>query len=216
MLTIRVGSVANCRSFLVHESFLIARSGFFRRALNGKWAKTKTQTINLTEDDPDTFALYLNHLYNNELPTMDFSEEDLCVLTLTELRKFVDTEYMALFKLYILAEKLQDSRAKVGAITAIFKISCPRHSDKLYVLPRLSVIDLVYSHTPEGSVARFLIADMWSTASASQLEYVGLKAPKEFLLDLALVLRSKLPKRAENLVRRNGVEFYLEVMESSQ
>lgn len=67
MLTIRVGLDATCETFTVH---LTARSEYFRRAMNGRWTEAETRTIDLTEDDPEAFALYLNLVYKNHVPTM--------------------------------------------------------------------------------------------------------------------------------------------------
>lgn len=61
MVTINVGPAKNVRSFLVHKVFLKARSGFFSRALSENWLEPG-ENVNLTEDDPQAFALYLNHI----------------------------------------------------------------------------------------------------------------------------------------------------------
>lgn len=184
--------------------------------MNGKWTELETRTINLVDDDPDTFALYLNHVYTNELPTVTFSEDELNTIEFYEFLRHVNTEYMALFKLYILGEKFQDSLAKDAATTAILHLSKSRYTDGYWALPLPPVVDLIYNGTPEGSPARRLIADLWSTPTLNSLQELRSALPKDFLSDLVVVMRNELPEETKNVAKRKGATAYLDVTKSSQ
>ncbi|KZM22577.1 uncharacterized protein EKO05_0009545 [Ascochyta rabiei] len=129
-LIVKVGSTANRQSLTVHESFLTARSEFFRRAMNGNWREPGTQIINLLDDEPEIFALYLNFVYKNGLPTIALLEEEFRTLSLREVLHRFHKEHETMFKLYILAEKFQDGMANDEAITAIFQLSHIHDSDQ--------------------------------------------------------------------------------------
>jgi hypothetical protein len=49
--------------FAVHEALITSRSPFFRNAMQGRWQEAQERTVNLTEDDPEVFSLYLQGLY---------------------------------------------------------------------------------------------------------------------------------------------------------
>lgn len=48
ILTIRVGKEPNHTDFMAHESFLTARSEFFRRAMDGNWKEAETSSGEIT------------------------------------------------------------------------------------------------------------------------------------------------------------------------
>ncbi|XPS68586.1 hypothetical protein M3J09_000873 [Ascochyta lentis] len=216
MLTIKVGPAANCQSFLIHESFLTAHSEYFRRAMNGRWAELETRIINLSDDDPEIFALYLNHIYKNEFPVMAISKEELCALPLSEFTGYIDEEYTTLFKLYVLAEKLQDDFAKDEVITAIFQLLYLGSSDRFWVRPSEEVVEMVYDATPKGSFARRFCVDSWSNIEPRYIQQLEEKLPRDFLFDLAMVFRGEMPKVTRNVAGRKGVTAYLEATRSSQ
>jgi len=106
-MTVRVGNVPDRKDFVVHESFQTSRSEFFRRAMNGKWAESETRIVQLPDDKPHVFALYVNFIYTGQLPTMVKSKEELAVLVYDALSAYTSPEYDALFCLHILAEKVR-------------------------------------------------------------------------------------------------------------
>jgi hypothetical protein len=91
--------------------------------MNGKWAESETRTIDLTEDDPEIFALYLNPVYNNHLPTMAQDLEHMRSLDRTAFITAFVKESNTIFRLYVLAEKLQDPSAQDAALAAILDLS---------------------------------------------------------------------------------------------
>lgn len=126
------------RTLLVHKSFLTAWSEFFSRALNGDWKESETHTVDLTEDVPETFDLYLNLVYKNDLPVMTLDEDKLCALDTLEFLKHICKQYISLIHLYVLADKLQDIQAKNEALKAILQISYLRNHQGICIrLPQL-------------------------------------------------------------------------------
>ncbi|KAH7085601.1 hypothetical protein BKA63DRAFT_21189 [Paraphoma chrysanthemicola] len=111
MLTISVGKEPKHKDFTAHESFLIARSEFFHCAMKGRWEESNTRVIKFPDDQYTIFALYLNFVYTGQLVTMRKSEEERSDF----ISKDMWDEYDDLFRLYILAEKLQDVTTKNAA-----------------------------------------------------------------------------------------------------
>ena len=66
-IKVLVGS--NQELFTVHKNLICASSPFFERAMSGEWAESATQTIEMPDDEPGIFALYIYWLYYNKLPT---------------------------------------------------------------------------------------------------------------------------------------------------
>ncbi|KAF2242120.1 hypothetical protein BU26DRAFT_166598 [Trematosphaeria pertusa] len=54
--------------FGAHKDKIIGRSEFFARALNGSWKESDDNLVNLPEDKPHVFELYLQLLYKNVVP----------------------------------------------------------------------------------------------------------------------------------------------------
>ncbi len=210
-LTIRVGGVANSQTFLVNESLLTARSEYFRRAMNGKWLEYNTREIDLVDDDPDIFALYLNLVYKNELPTATLRDADVETLGCKELVWETNKELMVLFEIYAIAEKFQDTSAKDGVVAAVFQLTqnVSWFGRPLVCGPR--IIELVYSSTPVDSPARRLLVDMCCNSQMGPLLRKSPHLPKDFLSDLFMVMQRELG--GKNIMLRNGVAAYLEANE---
>jgi len=190
MLTIRVGKKPKQKDFIAHESFLTSRSEFFRRAMNGKWAEADSRAVKLPDDKPETFALYLNFVYTGQLITMRKSAEELAILTEDTFVDYIVDEFDDIFRLYVLAEKLQDASAKNAAITAAVEVAQLKSVAKKCTVPSLSTANHVYEGTPEGSPARRFLADMWGTLSLSCILRIlqGQNMHKDFVADLGKVL----------------------------
>jgi hypothetical protein len=110
-LTIIVGSGASEKRFSVHESFICARSEFFRRAMNGNWAESEERLVKLSEDDPEIFAIYINHVYTNNIATNSCEG--------SKAGDLIRHELLMLSNLYILCENLCDKAGKNAMVEAI-------------------------------------------------------------------------------------------------
>ncbi len=59
-ITVKVGSGDKAYVFGVHENLICEPSSFFRAALNGTWKELVDQIVDLPDDDPEVFELYIN------------------------------------------------------------------------------------------------------------------------------------------------------------
>jgi hypothetical protein len=80
----------------VHEALFTSRSEFLQRATSRDNQETDVRmlAVTLPDDDPNTFHLYLNLVYANQLVTKGTKQ------------------WLKLCQLYVLAEKLQDITSK--------------------------------------------------------------------------------------------------------
>ena len=77
----------------------------------------------------------------------------------------MNMEYIQLFQAYALGDKLLAPKFQNTVINAIFeKANTPRANGERY-LPRLSVIQIAYNITLEGSLLRQFLADEWAEDS---------------------------------------------------
>jgi hypothetical protein len=215
MLIVQVGNEPGSEDFIVHESFLTSRSGFFRRALNGNWAESDTRIVKLPEDDPHIFALYLNYVFNGQLATMGKTPEEFATLGLLEFYKHIHHEYEEVSRLYILAEKLQDVATKNAELAATMDISQTESVGGLRALPSPRSIQIIYAATLAGSPARRLVADMWSTLSVYEIlsELQTHQMHSDFVEDLAEAMEENRPLKKGcigNIACKKGVKAYLE------
>lgn len=184
--------------FHVNEAFLTERSKFFKKAMNSKWLEGQTKVVRLVEDDPDIFEIYINLVYTGRLPIFDNAT------TMRNLPKMIEDGYSQLSHLYVLAEKLQDVKAKNSTVDAIIDIF---HSH-IYLgqeyrkkfkppIPSLESIRIMYNGTPSSQEylchgREILVALVaWYAAPAYfEKKYNHKDFPAEFLGDLSLELLS--------------------------
>jgi hypothetical protein len=215
MLAIRVGKEPNHVDFGTHESFLTSRSDFFRRAMNGNWTEADTRVVKLPEDDPNVFGLYLDYVYTGQLTTMEKTPAELAALEPIDFDHQIYQEYEEVFRLFVLAKKLQDVATKNAALAAAIAISQSQSREGSCTAPSKRSVHIVYVGTPAGSLARRLVADMWSTLSirAILIRFQGPRVHNDFLEDLAKATEEKRPLPEEskgNTAVKKGVQAYLE------
>ena len=68
IVTIKVGTPEsnNVETFWVHENLICYYSPFFDRACHGDWKESTCNIIELPEDDPDVFSLFVQRLYTGD------------------------------------------------------------------------------------------------------------------------------------------------------
>jgi hypothetical protein len=141
--------------------------------------------VNLPEDDPETFKIYVHLLYTGDLATDPVS-------------KLGDNtsggKLLGLAKLYVLAEKLQDIDAKNEALTALMLTA-----RTLNTLLNESAVQTIYDGTPTESLARKAIVNMFAVWVGRLDPGHGFVStvqnyPAEFTVDL---LRHVLSKRTD-------------------
>lgn len=192
-LLVRVGCDAFQQDFLLHEGILCARSEFFRRALNGNWNEKKEQLVKLPEDDSQTFAFYVSFIYTNVV------SDTKALQTMTP--DGFQAHILAVVKLYVLAEKLQDRQAKNEALRTVLSDTAERSfADSL---PNAEIVQFMYNNTLQGSLGRRLMVDLWNDVHAASIIKQREGICKEFFVDLAHALLGERPSR-----KRNGALFY--------
>lgn len=201
VLTIRVGDGPGLRDFVVHEAFLVYRSELFRRAMNGKWEESASRIVSLSDDDPNTFGLYVSFIYTAALAVKNTENNELTRKEKTEL---LEEEYDHLIRLYTLAEKLEVSAAKDASVSAVFEILENEKLGSDYCLPTFSTMSWVYDHTPEESFVRRLIVDMANTCNIDSLRSAAGILPRDLVRDLLVSLRLRIKGR--NAARKEVLE----------
>ncbi|KAF2263549.1 hypothetical protein CC78DRAFT_518474 [Lojkania enalia] len=184
ILKITVGPPSSQKTFYIHETLCTTRSQFFHLALRGTWKESLSKSINLPEDSPEIFALYVHLLYTNSIPIKTEAPEDV-----TEIQTYVDTQYETLASLYILAEKLQDTTTKDILTDTILSLSREKQHDGTRYYPGEKVINIIYEGTVKECGARRMVRDFYAEYAGEEWfpeQVEGL--PKEFLWDLVRVL----------------------------
>ncbi|KAF2797234.1 hypothetical protein K505DRAFT_358595 [Melanomma pulvis-pyrius CBS 109.77] len=173
ILQIRVGQEdSDQETFAVHEDLICLRSAFFKNAMNGSWIESARRLITLPEDNPHTFELYLNIIYNGCLPVID------------ECPKV--GQFETLTTLYVLAEKLMDRETKNLVVQAMIA----RRNETF--IPKPDCIRYLYENTPENNLGRKLFVDFIFRDLAKRcISVTEVKAwrrdmPVDFLFDFGL------------------------------
>lgn len=171
VIEVVVGTGAAKGTFVVHEALFTARSGFFRSAVKDGRTKPE-QLIELPGDESRVFRLYVILTYSGAVATKSSKQ----------------VEWWDLTRLYILAEKLQDTWAKNRVIDAMYsylKSFSPYPPDP-------ASMNALYAGTPDNSPARKLLVE-WYASGGSQDLILKAKGsakkdllPIDFVFDLAL------------------------------
>ncbi|KAF2121999.1 hypothetical protein BDV96DRAFT_640068 [Lophiotrema nucula] len=69
-----VGEEGKEKKFLVHKDLIASRSQFFATALSGPWKEAEDKVVKLSDDDPQTFELYVQLLYKGHVPILQLKE----------------------------------------------------------------------------------------------------------------------------------------------
>lgn len=169
--------------FSVHKGLICHRSKFFNAAFNSSFSEALNGIVELTEEEPEIFDIAHSWLYTNEL-------------TWSEGGKDVPCSCMQLTDLFVLADKLDMPLLCNKAIDTLkskfLKAACT---------PRVTLIDIAYTKTPENSPLRKFFVAMktfnakdWASAVTNNREEY-LKYP-EFLFDVSLALQKKITMSA--------------------
>lgn len=170
VITFRVGA-DQPKDFVVHETLAAARSHFIRLAMSKDWKEARDRVTTLPDDLPETFRLYQQYVYTNNIASNYFGDnaEDAA-------------EYRLLVNAYILGERFIDLPFKDAIADAtIHKLRGSNFFD-----PRLT--NLVYDHTPSDSRLRKLWVDVYVWAGNPgwlDEDVLGGYVNAEFALDLS-------------------------------
>lgn len=68
MACVRVGSGEEAKEYTILAALFRKRSAFFDNALKPRWGEGEHRLMDLANDDPKFFTLYLHTLYGEALP----------------------------------------------------------------------------------------------------------------------------------------------------
>ncbi|KAI8939473.1 hypothetical protein NX059_003246 [Plenodomus lindquistii] len=147
------------RLFHVHQSVLCQYSKFFQAATKPRWSEYRKKPIDLSEDDPDIFALYVQWLYTGLVAvkskredtdvedSLNFEEDDTAI-------EFQDISKRTLVKCYLLGEKLMDTVYQDTIMSTLLKTASMG-------IPTYDTIRIAYQGTNINSPLRKLMVDIW-------------------------------------------------------
>jgi hypothetical protein len=166
LVTVKVGKVDHQKEFMIHEGVICARSEFFKRAMNGIWTEAKERVVNLLEDRPDIFEIYVNHVYTNQLPTTDNESDAKPEKVFASIAL---AEYVRLAEIYVLAERLRDRAAKNAIVVAIIALFDQTKVSGQVDPPGVGAVQIIFNGTLDNNPARQLMVDFWLHVSHDAL-----------------------------------------------
>jgi len=181
--------------------------------MNGNWQETDTRIINFPDDEPETFALYLNHLYTGQLPIATETEEELKKLSAADFSTFVTKQYHDVLRVFVLGEKLQDLSTKNAMMEAALATAKLRGLHGRWQVPSLQTINIVYNGTPSSSLARCLLVDILTAMSIDQILLCFNKLHRDLRKDLGTSLGDRYNGFAISLgtiTEKKSIAAYLE------
>jgi hypothetical protein len=208
-----VGTGSEQQRFKVHHRIITKHSEFFCTARSER-GTSNTKSVDLPEQDPSIFALYMDRLYDETMPKTPvlaksayFSSKFVDVNAYREHNQklytaniiLTDAHWKTLIGLYVLACYLLDPAAKNMAIDQIrrfyYEMSWDCSLEK-------EIINLVLRSTPHGDALRNLFADFYVFDGEDSFEDL----PKEWFVLLwlrSLSLREfdRLAVEEDELVR---------------
>ncbi|KAF2751795.1 hypothetical protein M011DRAFT_5981 [Sporormia fimetaria CBS 119925] len=176
------------QTFVIHQGLICPRSEFFKTALGDNWAKPD-QKIKLTDEDPRTFALYQALLYTGLLPVNDNHD--------------IQYRYLELAKLYVLCEKLIDSKEKATALDAILEL-CRTKGGEGSVLPDHRCTEIIYDGTQDNDTTRTALATQYvEKLDSTTAKYISNRTlwPADFYYDLSLITTRRVIQEREKRVQ---------------
>lgn len=126
-------------------------------------------------------------MYTGEVETIRESAEQRATLEQDGYQEIVHRENHALFSIHVFAEKLQDVSAKNAILKATVQRTAQsqiKDDKKVWFVPSLIVVNLVYYGTPETSPARRLLINIWSTLNFTAIFTAAKELHADFLADL--------------------------------
>lgn len=170
MVTVLVG--AGQRPFLIHTGLLTHYSSYFRAALKNNWEEDKTNTVPLTEDDPDVFQAVFDWLYSGRLYPALTSEGK------------IPYDSQRICEIFVLGDFLGVPEMCNAALDLFVQWYIQTWT---FLTEPLNYI---YNNTVSGSPLRRLVVCLasrgfsWNSAGVPAHEQDESRYPKKFLLDV--------------------------------
>ena len=169
-------------SFMIACEKLAATSNFFRSKDGGK----VLTLVTLPKVDPLDFNLYINWLFSGRIHVQPPEQERGHVL-------LEEPEYLALAKLYVLGQTLEDTPFQTTIIDAMVAKFQTSDASENWRLPGKEAITLIYDSTGEGSLARkFLVRAYGAKSTVASLDALKGNVPAIFLQNVAVTILKRL------------------------
>ncbi|KAI4189404.1 MAG: hypothetical protein L6R41_001512 [Letrouitia leprolyta] len=184
-VTVKVGSEAAQKSFVMHTELLTYHSAFFKAATAGNWDEAKTGVINLPEDDPEVFQLFLDWLYQPKLCLDDIQAHSLSLI----------------FALWIFGDKKQAAVFQNAVIEDLrtFTNNAPNFSP--------GDMRFAFDNIAEGSSLRSFLVDIsfWQSSIVKLLQCMLEEAryPKAFVQDDVERYFNHFPRPSPASIKKN-------------
>jgi hypothetical protein len=204
-LEVRVGKKGSgLTTFMVHKSLITGYSEFFKKRTTAMADQSwEESVVMLPEANPDIFRLYLHLIYRDRLATKG------------------PDEWLKLCRLYVLAEKLHETRAKnriIDGMHALFTeivTEDPVGLNVHKVLPAAATTKL-YQGTRNHNPARKILVDFYADCgNAVWLQTVQGQLPTDFVRDVAVSLMQKRPSLNSSPMKIQASSFYHESNQSN-
>ncbi|KAF2466688.1 uncharacterized protein BDR25DRAFT_268059 [Lindgomyces ingoldianus] len=195
-----VGPEQERASYQVHEAVICASAEFFRNAMKPEWASARPdpRVVELPDDVPAAFSLYMHWIYSKRLPV------------LPDPKELVTGEggYHTLAYAYVLGERLMDFEFKNAVQDAYVLYARGSPPTKRYY-PTNEEIRIIYDGTRENSPMRKFLADIWTWRGKYEWIEKDRDLPQDFLADVTTALLKTRPP-IEDLSRpwKNSHEQY--------
>ncbi|KAG9204588.1 hypothetical protein G6514_000372 [Epicoccum nigrum] len=203
LVHVEVGTGENSKAYAIYSSTLTTRSLFFQKALSGPWKEIEERVVHLPEDDVRAFDLYIHYIYNNEFACSPSDDQ------------YGEEERGTFARVYLLCEKLQDSRSKNCIIKALSDSIYQIRSNGRWSIPEFAVVEILYKGTFKGSPVRRMLVEIFAQGvSPNSMSRTGIdKYPEEFLQELAVCLMTAFDlevRRVTPSPRGGNIAAYLE------
>lgn len=167
----------------MHKDMICKKSDFFTAACSSAWAEGKEGVVRLPTIEPETVKLYIHWVYSGDV--------DLEVFDSTEAKRqfpnsirpadaFASTQ---LLRLHVAADMLLDRSLGNRVIDRIIEMM----EKKKKWLVNQEVLELVWTHTKDGSKLRQCILDFFAAeVPSTSFRIKGRSLSKDFIFDLAI------------------------------
>ena len=171
-VTILVGEEQ--KKFFVHKKLICHYSGFFRGALEGNFAEAEDNVVELEDDHPDLFALFVTWLYTKHINlTINASEAQI------PLPPAVSENYSEVaVRLWVLADKLQARRFGNAVISELYRMLTGPKGTVQY-----AALVYTWSHTTDNAKLRKLLVEYFARG-VNLGKIGGHNEPADFLVEL--------------------------------
>ncbi|KAI4655898.1 hypothetical protein J4E93_000614 [Alternaria ventricosa] len=144
--------ISKQRIFHIHKSVLCKTSAFFQNATKPEWSGPTPRPIDLSDECPSTFHLYVQWLYSGKIAvkTKPLSDSD------TGDRKRESVNQHSMIQSYVLGERLMDPTFQNAVLQCL--IECVEQEDSY---PGDQTIKTAYKRTTKHSPLRKLLVDFW-------------------------------------------------------